>query len=123
MSRNFSSTTSSSSSTSYSTSSSSSSSGGRTTGTHHTQQSFTNADGTTLKVTTQNHGEPVYEETRSYDPHGRELLSNASNGAGQPRIQDVEVEDVTDAEPSEDAAAKLYRERMEDEYAKREGGA
>lgn len=39
----------------------------------------------------------------------------------QHRIQDIEVEDVTDEPETE--ADKRYREAMEDEYAKREGGA
>lgn len=41
-------------------------------------------------------------------------LSSGSNGADTSR----QIEDVTESETD-----KLYRERMEDEYAKREGGA
>jgi len=106
-------------STSYSSFSSSSSSNGQTGGSHHSHQSHTDPSGTTTRTTSQNAGGPVVEETRSYDPHGRELLSGAQGSDGQSRIQDagdVEVEDVTDAD-------KQYLERMEDEYAKREGGA
>lgn len=33
------------------------------------------------------------------------------------------IEDVTDADENESENDRLYRERMEDEYAKREGGA
>lgn len=105
------------SSTSYSSYSSSSSSNGQTTGSHRTQHTVTDPSGTKVKTTSGELGGPVYEENRSYDPQGRELLENPSSaGLGQQRIQDVEVEDVTDAD-------EQYKERMEDEYAKREGGA
>jgi len=65
----------------------------------------------------------MVEETKRYDSQGRQLLEsglNPSNAGGQRRIQEIEVEDVTD---QEDAAAQQYKQRMEDEYAKREGGA
>lgn len=64
-------------------------------------------------------GGPTIEETRYYDSQGREQLGLPSNNSNQRRLQDFEVEDVTD-EPEAD---KKYREAMEDEYAKREGGA
>ncbi|GAB7350790.1 hypothetical protein MBLNU459_g1330t2 [Dothideomycetes sp. NU459] len=112
-----------SSSTFSSFSSSSTSSGGRTTGSTHSTQSHTTPAGTTVRTSSSNHGEPVVEETRHYDSAGRELLEapggNQPSSSGQRRITDIEVEDVTD----ETEADKLYRERMEDEYAKREGGA
>ncbi|GAB7350789.1 hypothetical protein MBLNU459_g1330t1 [Dothideomycetes sp. NU459] len=86
-------------------------------------QSHTTPAGTTVRTSSSNHGEPVVEETRHYDSAGRELLEapggNQPSSSGQRRITDIEVEDVTD----ETEADKLYRERMEDEYAKREGGA
>ncbi|KAG9524972.1 hypothetical protein KCU99_g2778, partial [Aureobasidium melanogenum] len=107
-------------STSYSYSSSTSSSNGQTTGVSHSTRSHTNPDGTTVRTTQQNMGGPTIEETRYYDSQGREQLglpSNATNN--QRRLQDFEVEDVTD----ESEADKKYREAMQDEYAKREGGA
>lgn len=52
-------------------------------------------------------------EERTQVPAGGQIESGMSN---QNRIQDV-----TDEEQKE--KDKLYEERMEDEYAKREGGA
>ena len=106
------------SSTSYSSYSSSSSSNGQTTGSHHSQHTVTDSSGNKqVKTTSGDLGGPVYEDSRSYDAQGRELLEGSgSTGRNQPRIQDVEIEDVTDAD-------EQYKEKMEDEYAKREGGA
>ena len=99
---------------SYSTSSSSSSTNGQTQGTAYRQETHSNPSGTSVQTTQQNIGQPAVQETRHYDPHGRELLNPANGGNSQGRIEDVTEESDTD---------KLYRERMEDEYAKREGGA
>ena len=74
-----------------------------------------------MQTESQNLGGPVTQETHRYDPQGQELLEGGS-GSGNRRIEDVTVEDVTDTDKETDAD-KLYRERMEDEYAKREGGA
>ncbi|KAI4727106.1 hypothetical protein E4T49_05138 [Aureobasidium sp. EXF-10728] len=106
-------------STSYSYSSASSSNNGQTTGVTHSTQSHTNSDGTTIRTTQQNLGGPSIQETRHYDSQGREQLAAPSTTNSQRRLQDFEVEDVTD----ETDADKKYREAMEDEYAKREGGA
>jgi len=61
----------------------------------------------------QRHGEPATEETRHFDTQGRAIEPTGQSNA---RIQDVSEEEQAkrDAE---------YEERMEDEYAKREGGA
>lgn len=84
------------------------------------QQISSDPRGTTTRVTTQRNGEAPVEETRHYDSQGRQLLTASGNKQpAQGRIEDVEVEDVTD----EADADKKYREAMEDEYAKREGGA
>ena len=76
-------------------------------------------NGTTVHSSTQNLGEPVVQETRHYDPQGRELLEGGggigSNGGSR------RIEDVSDAKQAERDAE--YEERMEEEYAKREGGA
>ena len=56
------------------------------------------------------------QETRHYDPQGRELLEGGSGSNGSRRI-----EDVSDAKQAGRDAE--YEERMEEEYAKREGGA
>lgn len=109
----------SSSSVSYSSSSTSSTSNGQTTGYRSTHQSTTDSNnGTTVHSSTQNLGEPEVQETRHYDPQGRELLEGpGSSGGAQSSLK---IEDVTDAQAEKDAQ---YEERMEDEYAKREGGA
>lgn len=109
----------SSSSVSYSSSSSSTTNNGETTGYRSVHQSSTDpVNGTTTHSATQNLGQPAVQETRHYDPQGRELLegSGSAGGAGGSR----RIEDVTDAQAERDAQ---YEERMEDEYAKREGGA
>lgn len=56
------------------------------------------------------------QETRHYDSQGRELLEGGSGSNGGRRI-----EDVSDTKQAERDAE--YEERMEEEYAKREGGA
>jgi len=103
------------SSSSYSFSSSSSSSNGQSTGHRSVQQSHSNPSGTTVQSASQNLGEPVVQQTRRYDAQGRELLEGANDTGAQRRI-----EDVTDEQAENDAQ---YEESMEDEYAKREGGA
>lgn len=110
--------------TSFSSSSSSTSADGQTTGHRSMQQSSTDpTNGTTVRSATQNLGEPVVEETRHYDQSGRQLLESQGSGADATginrRIED-RIEDVTDAQAERDAQ---YEARMEDEYAKREGGA
>lgn len=107
-------------SSSYSYSSSSSSNNnGQHSGVRHSTSSHTDPSGTTVRTSSQNLGEPTIEETRHYDTQGRELLGAPQGLSGnQRRIQDIEVEDVTESEND-----KKYREAMEDEYAKREGGA
>lgn len=107
----------SSSSYSFSSSSTSTSNDGQTTGHRSTQQTTSDpTNGTTVHTSTQNLGEPTVQETRHYDPQGRELLEGSSGSNGSRRI-----EDVTDSKQAERDAE--YEERMEDEYAKREGGA
>jgi hypothetical protein len=103
------------SSSSYSYSSSSSNNDGQVTGSRHTQQTYTDDSGTTVKSTSQNIGEPVVREERHYDNQGRELLSG-TDGAGSNR----RIEDVSDEQKQRD---REYEERIEEEYAKREGGA
>jgi hypothetical protein len=56
------------------------------------------------------------EETISYPVAGRRL----DNSAG--RIEDVSDEQRKEEQRDDDAAAQ-YEERMQEEYAKREGGA
>ena len=79
------------------------------------QTSQSNPSGTTVRSATQNLGEPAIAEERHYDQQGRELLSG-TDGAGANR----RVEDVSDEQKEKD---RQYEERIEEEYAKREGGA
>ena len=96
-------------------SSSSSVNGQQMSGERHMQTSQTNPSGTTVTQASQNLGEPVVQETRHYDTQGRELLSGA-DGAGENR----RIEDVSEDQKEKD---RQYEERIEEEYAKREGGA
>lgn len=69
---------------------------------------------TTMHATRQNLGEPAEMQTRHFDDSGREVLGERSS-AGR-------IEDVTN-EQGQAAKDAQYEERMEEEYAKREGGA
>ncbi len=89
--------------------------GQQVSGSRHTQTSHTDSSGTTTSSASQNLGEPVVREERQYDSQGRELLSG-TDGAGSNR----RIEDVTDEQKRRD---EQYEERIEEEYAKREGGA
>lgn len=66
-----------------------------------------------MRTTTQNLGERPVTQTHQYDSQGRELVGDNTSGDSNRRIEDV----------SQSEADPLYEERMEDEYAKREGGA
>lgn len=101
-----------------SSSSSSSTFNGQRTGQSYTTQTSSDPRGTTVRTTSQALGGPAVEETKHYDHTGRQLLAAPLTGAPRGRIEDIEVEDVTESEPDQ-----RYREAMEDEYAKREGGA
>jgi hypothetical protein len=74
----------------------------------------TDPSGTRIHRTSQNQGERPIEERIEYDNTGRRLQDA---GASQGRI-----EDVTDKEEQAEKD-RQYEEKMEDEYAKREGGA
>ncbi|OAP59988.1 hypothetical protein AYL99_04990 [Fonsecaea erecta] len=114
-------------SVSYSTSSSTSSSGSRSTGgdpqTRSHAQRYTETmtsndrDGTNIRRVSEETGRPPRSE-ETYIP-----LRGGRVGASDDRGR---IEDVTDADPDDDDQAardREYEERMEDEYAKREGGA
>ena len=72
-------------------------------------------NGTTVRTSTQENGQPAVEQTKHYDPQGRELLEGPGGTGGSRQI-----EDVSGTQAERDAE---YEERMEEEYAKREGGA
>ncbi|KJX94108.1 hypothetical protein TI39_contig4216g00009 [Zymoseptoria brevis] len=95
-----------------SSNSSSNSSSGQATGQASTKQTFIDADGNkTVKTSNQTLGQPAVHETRQFDSQGHALGDNDSSRR---------IEDVSDEQAKND---KLYEERLEDEYAKREGGA
>lgn len=104
---------------SYSSSSvsySSSSTNGQTTGSRYAQQTTSNPDGTSIQTASQRSGEPLTHERRDYDSSGRPIVGgNTLGGAQTGRIEDVSDQDRENA--------RMYQERIEDEYAKREGGA
>lgn len=100
------------SSQSYSTFQSSSySSYSDSSGNRYEETTASDPTGTTTQRTTKEAGQPAVTETTNTGP-GRQV-----EGLGNDQKR---IEDVTEAD---DQAAKQYEERMEDEYAKRAGGA
>lgn len=79
------------------------------------ESTYSDPSGTTVKSASQNLGEPIVREERHYDPQGREMLSG-TDGAGTNR----RIEEVSEEQKQKD---REYEERIEEEYAKREGGA
>jgi len=115
------------SSSSYSTSSTSSSSanGTTTSGSRSAHQSYTDPSGnTTTRSAAQNLGEPPVLQSAQFDAQGRQLESAGSAQEAR-RLQEggPQIEDVTEESEKEAAIDRKYREAMEEEYAKREGGA
>lgn len=80
-------------------------------GTTYTESITSNPSGTTIQKTTQRPGEPPTTETTRLPVNGRQQVEGGDRQEAGERI-----EDVTDAD-------REYEERIEDEYAKREGGA
>lgn len=104
--------------TSYSSVSYSSSSnvnGEQVSGSRHVQTSHTNPSGTTVSTASQNLGEPVIREQRQFDSQGREMIGGPQGATASRRIEDVDEEQAR--------RDREYEERIEEEYAKREGGA
>ncbi|KAI9665960.1 MAG: hypothetical protein M1821_003895 [Bathelium mastoideum] len=97
-----------SSSTSYS--SYSSTSNGQTTS--YTEHHRTNPQGTTVTRESREPGQAPVQE-RIHVPASGSGAIEGTSGADRNRIEDI----------TEEEAAKRYEERIEDEYAKREGGA
>lgn len=94
-------------------SSSTSSINGQTTS--YTQHTQSDASGTRVYQTSQEPGQAPREERFEIDSSGKRIAEGTS-GNSQGRITDV-----TDEQQKEND--RLYEERIEDEYAKREGGA
>ncbi|KAF2833806.1 hypothetical protein CC86DRAFT_15259 [Ophiobolus disseminans] len=98
---------------SFSTSYSSSSVNGQTKS--HSETTYSDPSGTRVHRTSQNPGEAAREERFEVDNSGRRV---EGSGATDQR----KIEDVTDQEEQK-KNDKKYEENIEDEYAKREGGA
>lgn len=76
------------------------------------EATFSDPSGTKVHRTSQEPGQQPREERFEYDAGGRRVEEAGRRGR---------IEDVTDKEQQE--RDRQYEERMEDEYAKREGGA
>jgi hypothetical protein len=98
---------------SFSTSYSSSSVNGQTM--THSETTHSDPSGTRVHRTSQNPGEAAREERFKVDNSGRRVEGGDTSSQGR-------IQDVTDEEAQKENDRK-YEERMEDEYAKREGGA
>ncbi|KAJ4365028.1 hypothetical protein N0V83_008644 [Neocucurbitaria cava] len=96
---------------SFSTSFSSSSHNGQTSS--RSETTYSDPSGTHVHRTSQEPGQEPREERFETDHAGRRV-----EGASQRRI-----EDVTDKDEGQEQRDKEYEERIEGEYAKREGGA
>jgi hypothetical protein len=103
--------------TSQTFSSSTSSINGQTTS--RTQSTVSDNTGTRVHQTSKDHGQPLREERFEIDNSGRRIAEGSTSGSNRGRIEDVS--DVSEEQQKEND--RLYEERMEEEYAKREGGA
>jgi hypothetical protein len=98
---------------SFSTSYSSSSINGQTKS--HSETTYSDPSGTRVQRVTQEPGQQPKEERFEVDSSGRRVEGRAQRGR---------IEDVTDKQEEEQTGNDgAYEERMEEEYAKREGGA
>lgn len=79
------------------------------TGNQYTEGTISNPSGTTVHRTSQEAGQPAVSETTRLPAGGAAAVQGGTDS-------NRTIEDVTDAD-------RQYEERMEDEYAKREGGA
>lgn len=83
----------------------------------HTQRTYSDDSGTHVHRTSQQPGQAPVEERFEVDSSGRRIAEGSTSGSNQGRITDV----TDDAQQKEND--RLYEERIEEEYAKREGGA
>ncbi|KAI1415838.1 hypothetical protein F5Y13DRAFT_186693 [Hypoxylon sp. FL1857] len=93
---------------------------GETTGSRYVEHTTSDPSGTTQHIATQRSGEPLHHERRDYDASGRLTSTEGRALGGSGADSSRRIEDVSDEQREND---KLYEERIEDEYAKREGGA
>jgi hypothetical protein len=98
--------------------SSSSSNGGTRS---YSQTTHSDPSGTKVYRTTQEPGQERKEERIQYDSRGNRI-DNGGIGEGRGRIEDVTDQENERAD-LEKKREREYVERMEEEYAKREGGA
>lgn len=77
-------------------------------GNTYTTATSSNPSGTTVHNTSQQAGQPAVSKTTRYPTNDNRQVEGIGN--------ERRIEDVTDAD-------REYEEKMEDEYAKREGGA
>ncbi|KAI6082099.1 hypothetical protein F4821DRAFT_247790 [Hypoxylon rubiginosum] len=94
---------------------------GNTTGTHYAEHTTSNPSGTTTHTASQRLGGPTHHEQREYDASGRLVSSEGRAVSGNNTDSSRRIQDVSDEQQREND--RLYEERIEDEYAKREGGA
>ncbi|KAI0176024.1 hypothetical protein GGR52DRAFT_341928 [Hypoxylon sp. FL1284] len=94
---------------------------GETSGNRYSEHTTSNPSGTTTHIASQRLGEPTHHEHREYDASGRLTSSEGRAVGGNNVDSNRRIEDVTDEQQRENG--RLYEERIEDEYAKREGGA
>ena len=82
----------------------------------HSRETYSDNSGTTVTETHKPAGEAAQTTTQTFDSAGNRLEGGQERG----RIEDVTDEEAKRQQEEND---RLYEERMEDEYAKREGGA
>lgn len=84
--------------------------------TSRTQSTYSDNSGTRVHQTSQEPGQAPREERYEIDNSGRRVADGSTSGSNAGRITDVSDEQQKESD-------RLYEERMEEEYAKREGGA
>ncbi|KAF3033778.1 hypothetical protein E8E11_002200 [Didymella keratinophila] len=84
--------------------------------TSRTQSTYSDNSGTRVHQTIQEPGQAPREERYEIDNNGRRIAEGSTSGSNAGRITDVSDEQQKEND-------RLYEERMEEEYAKREGGA
>ncbi|ORX95255.1 hypothetical protein BCR34DRAFT_549884 [Clohesyomyces aquaticus] len=84
----------------------------------YSEATYSDPSGTRVHRTSQEPGQAPREERIEYDSAGRRIQGQRNGQESRGRI-----EDVTDEREKEKEAERLYEEGMEEEYAKREGGA
>lgn len=84
--------------------------------TSHTQSTYSDNSGTRVHQTSQEPGQALRQEQYEIDNSGRRVADGSTSGSNAGRITDVSDEQQKEND-------RLYEERMEEEYAKREGGA